>query len=59
MEESVKVQCLSIGGEARETDKELVVNLGDPLEIGGYGLQLNSQSSIAGNGEAVLAHHSH
>lgn len=52
------LQGLSIGGEARETDEELIVNLENPLEIGGYSLKLNTESPITGNGEAVLAHHS-
>jgi hypothetical protein len=50
---------LSIGGEARKTDEEFIVNFGNPLEIGGYGLKLNTESPIAGNGEAVLANHGH
>jgi hypothetical protein len=54
-----KLQCLSIGGEARKTDEEFIVNFGNPLEIGGYGLKLNTESPIAGNGEAVLANHGH
>jgi hypothetical protein len=54
-----KLQCLSICGEARKTDEEFIVNFGNPLEIGGYGLKLNTESPIAGNGEAVLANHGH
>jgi hypothetical protein len=50
---------LSICGEARKTDEEFIVNFGNPLEIGGYGLKLNTESPIAGNGEAVLANHGH
>lgn len=53
------VQSLGIGGEARETDEEFVVYLGDPLEIGGYGLKLDTEPPIAGDGKAVLANHSH
>lgn len=33
------------------------MNLIDPLEIGGDGLELNSEPAIAGDGEAVLPHH--
>lgn len=33
------------------------MNLVDPLEIGGDCLELNSEPSIAGDGEAVLPHH--
>lgn len=50
---------MSIGGEARESDEELVVNLGNALKIRGYSLELNAEPSVAGNGEAVLADHSH
>lgn len=35
------------------------MNPGNALEIGGYGLELNAEPSIAGNGEAVLADHGH
>lgn len=53
----VSLQRLGIGSEARKTDVELVVDLVDPLEIGGDGLQLHSQTPIAGNREAVFPHH--
>lgn len=33
------------------------MDLVDPLEIGGDGLQLHSQTSIAGDREAILPHH--
>lgn len=35
------------------------MNPGNALEIGGYGLELNAEPSVAGNGEAVLADHGH
>jgi len=58
-ENEALVERLSVGGEARETDEKLVVDLGNPLEIGGDSLELNPESPIAGNGEAVLPHHGH
>lgn len=48
---------MSIGGEAGETEEEAIVDFINPLEIGGDSLELNSESPIAGNGEAVLAYH--
>lgn len=51
------LQSLSIGGEAREADEEPIVDLVDSLEVGGDGLELNTEAPIAGYGEAVLAHH--
>lgn len=52
------IQSLSVGGEAGEAEKQAIVNLVDPLEIGGDCLKLNSEPAIAGYGEAVLPHHS-
>ena len=51
------IQCLSISGKARETNEELVMDLVDPLEIGGDCLELNAEPPIAGNSEAVLPYH--
>lgn len=51
------IQSLSVGGEAGEAEKQAIVNLVDPLEIGGDCLKLNSEPAIAGDGEAVLPHH--
>jgi len=48
---------LRIGGQSRKTDEEFIMNFGNSLEIGSYGLKLNTESSIAGNGEAILANH--
>lgn len=53
----LNLQGLSIGCKAREPEKELVVNLVDSLEIGGNGLELNPESPIASDGEAILPHH--
>lgn len=54
---STNLQGLSIGRKAGEPEKELVVNLIDSLEIGGDSLKLNTESPIAGDGEAVLPDH--
>jgi len=53
------IQSLSISGKTRETDKETIVNFVNTLEICGNCLQLNSQSPITSNGEAVFPNHSH
>lgn len=58
-EKEALVEGLGVGGEAGETDEELVVDFWNPLEIGGNGLELNPESPIARDGEAVLPHHSH
>lgn len=50
-------QRLGVGGEAREADVELVVDLEYPLEVGGDRLQLHAEAAVAGDREAVLPHH--
>ena len=52
-------QGLDIGGQAREADVELVVDLEDPLKVGGDGLEVDPEASVAGDREAILAHHRH
>ena len=52
-------QRLGVGGEAGEADVELGVDLEDPLEVGGDGLQLHAEAPVAGDREAVLPHHRH
>lgn len=52
-------QGLGISSEARKTNIELFMDLVDPLEIGGNGLEVDSKPPIAGDREAVLAHHRH
>ena len=52
-------QRLGVGGEPREADVELVVDLKHPLEVGRDGLKLHAQPPVAGDREAVLPHHRH
>jgi hypothetical protein len=52
-------QRLGVGGEPREPDVELVVDLEHPSEVGGDRLQLHAEAAVAGDREAVLPHHRH
>lgn len=53
------LQRLGVGGQAGEADVELAVDFVDALEIGGDGLELDAETAIAGDGEAVLSNHSY
>lgn len=53
----MNLQSLSIGGEAGEAEEEPVADSVDFLEVGGDGLELNTEATIGGDGEAVLPHH--
>lgn len=59
MEDPRNSQRLGIGGEAREADVELVVDLEHPLEVGPDRLQLHAEPPVTSDREAVLAHHGH
>jgi hypothetical protein len=50
-------QGLGVGSEAGEADVELGVDLEDPPEVGGDGLELHAEATVAGDGEAVLGSH--
>jgi len=52
-------QRLGVGGEPREADVELVVDLEHPLEVGRDRLELHAEPAVAGDREAVLPHHRH
>ena len=51
------LHCLSIAAETRKTEKELIMNLEDPLEISGNSLKLNTKPPITSNSETVFTNH--
>lgn len=55
----LSLQRLGVGGKAGEADVELVVDFVDALEIGGDGLELDAEATVAGDSKTILSHHSY
>ncbi|RWW55250.1 hypothetical protein BHE74_00038122 [Ensete ventricosum] len=55
----VSLHGLGIGGEAREADVELFVDLEDPLEVSSDGLEVDPKAAVAGDRKAILPDHRH
>lgn len=52
-------ECLHVGAQPTQSHYDIVLHLEHSLEVIGQGQQLFTESTVAGNPHAVLAHHAH
>lgn len=54
-----RLQGLDVGGETCQTEQDVMLHLEDFLEAARQSLELDSESTVAGYSDAVVASHGH